>query len=196
LTAPAEGRIGPNALLQLIPVLKAAMRARLTAQLFARARAGMDRVPQDAMIVAGPVALVHQSIRARLPDRAPALLRQVGRGTGDYILARRIPKRTQRLLRLLPRRLSAWVLAQAIARNAWTFAGSGRFRSVSLRPLMFEIADNAVVRGEVAVRPICDWHGAVFERLFAELTDPQVTVTETACCACGASACRFELRFS
>ena len=191
MTAPAEGRIGPNALLQLVPVLEAAIGARLTAQLFAQA--GVDRVPHDAMIAEGPVALVHQSIRARLPDRAPALLRQAGLGTGDYILAHRIPKVAQRLLRLLPRRLAARLLARAIARNAWTFAGSGQFRIVSVRPMVFEIGDNPVVRGEVALHPICDWHVAVFERLFAELTDPQVTVTETACCACGAPACRFAL---
>lgn len=58
---------------------------------------------------------------------------------------------------------------------------------------MFGIADNPVVRGEVAARPICDWHGAVFERLFADLVDPDITVTESACCACGAPECRFVL---
>ena len=191
MTAPAEGRIGPNALLQLVPVLEAAIGARLTAQLFAQA--GVDRVPQDAMIAEGPVALVHQSIRARLPDRAPALLRQAGLGTGDYILAHRIPKVAQRLLRLLPRRVAARLLARAIARNAWTFAGSGQFRIVSVRPMVFEIADNPVIRGEAALHPVCDWHVAVFQRLFAALVDPQATLTETACCACGAPACRFVL---
>ena len=194
MTAHAEGRIGPNALLQLIPVLEAAIGARLTAQLFAQA--GVDRVPHDAMIAEGPVALVHQSIRARLPDCAPALLRQAGLRTGDYILAHRIPGAAQRLLRALPRGLAAKLLAQAIARNAWTFAGSGRFSILSRRPLVFGIAGNPVVRGETAPHPICDWHVAVFERLFAELVDPKVTVTETACCACGAPACQFELRFS
>jgi divinyl protochlorophyllide a 8-vinyl-reductase len=156
----------------------------------------VDRVPQDAMIAEGPVALVHQSIRARLPDRAPALLRQAGLGTGDYILAHRIPKVAQRLLRLLPRRVAARLLARAIARNAWTFAGSGQFRIVSVRPMVFEIADNPVIRGAAAPYPVCDWHVAVFRRLFAALVDPGVTVTETACCACGAPACRFVLHFS
>jgi bacteriochlorophyll 4-vinyl reductase len=85
------------------------------------------------------------------------------------------------------------VSRQAIARNAWTFAGSGTFRILSRRPLVFGIAGNPVVRGEVAARPICDWHVAVFERLFADLVDPDVTVTETACCACGAPECRFVL---
>ena len=194
MTAHAEGRIGPNALLQLLPVLEAAIGPRLTVQLFAQA--GVDRVPVDAMIAEGPVAQVHQSVRARLPNRAPALLREAGLRTGDYILAHRIPAAAQRVLRLLPRGLAARLLAQAIARNAWTFAGSGTFRILSRSPMVFGIADNPVVRGELAAQPICDWHVAVFERLFAELVDPRVKVTETACCACGAPACRFELRFS
>jgi divinyl protochlorophyllide a 8-vinyl-reductase len=44
-------------------------------------------------------------------------------------------------------------LGKAIARHAWTFAGSGRFRVVA--PLVFEIADNPIVRGEVSDVPLC-----------------------------------------
>ena len=191
---PAGGRIGPNALLQLIPVLDRALGAPDRLRLFARAGAGA--VPSDRMIPEGPVAQVHRAVRACLPDQAPALMQEAGRGTADYILAHRIPKAAQRLLRALPRRLSASLLARAIARNAWTFAGSGQFRIVSWHPMVFEIADNPVIRGEAAPYPVCDWHVAVFRRLFAALVDPGVTVTETACCACGAPACRFVLHFS
>ena len=191
MTAPAEGQIGPNALLQLIPVLDHALGAPDRLQLFARA--GVDAVPSDRMVPEGPVAQVHRAVRARLPDQAQALMQEAGRGTADYILANRIPRPAQRLLRALPPGLAAPLLASAIARNAWTFAGSGQFRILSRRPLVFGIAGNPVVRGEVAARPICDWHVAVFERLFADLVDPNVSVTETACCACGAPACRFVL---
>ena len=191
MTAPAEGRIGPNALLQLIPVLDRTLGAPDRLRLFARAGAGA--VPSDQMIAEGPVAQVHRAIRARLPDQAQALMQEAGRGTADYILAHRIPKPAQRLLRALPRRLAAPLLARAIARNAWTFAGSGQFRIVSVRPLVFEIADNPMVRGEAALHPVCAWHVAVFQRLFAALVDPRAAVTETACCACGAPACRFVL---
>lgn len=194
MTDPAGGWIGPNALLQLIPVLDRALGAPDRLRLFARAGAGA--VPSDRMIPEGPVAQVHRAVRACLPDQAPALMQEAGRGTADYILAHRIPKAAQRLLRALPRRLSASLLARAIARNAWTFAGSGQFRIVSWHPMVFEIADNPVIRGEAAPYPVCDWHVAVFRRLFAALVDPGVTVTETACCACGAPACRFVLHFS
>jgi divinyl protochlorophyllide a 8-vinyl-reductase len=191
VTDPAGGWIGPNALLQLIPVLDRALGAPDRLRLFARAGAGA--VPSDRMIPEGPVAQVHRAVRACLPDQAPALMQEAGRGTADYILAHRIPKAAQRLLRALPRRLSASLLARAIARNAWTFAGSGQFRIVSWHPMVFEIADNPVIRGEAAPYPVCDWHVAVFQRLFAALVAPGVTVTETACCACGAPACRFVL---
>jgi divinyl protochlorophyllide a 8-vinyl-reductase len=162
VTDPAGGWIGPNALLQLIPVLDRALGAPDRLRLFARAGAGA--VPSDRMIPEGPVAQVHRAVRACLPDQAPALMQEAGRGTADYILAHRIPKAAQRLLRALPRRLSASLLARAIARNAWTFAGSGQFRIVSWHPMVFEIADNPVIRGEAAPYPVCDWHVAVFRR--------------------------------
>jgi divinyl protochlorophyllide a 8-vinyl-reductase len=190
----AAGRIGPNALLQLIPVLDAAVGPPVTAQIMAQG--GVTTVPDDRMIAEGPVALIHHAVRARLPDQAPALLREAGLRTGDYILAHRIPSFAQTLLRHLPRALAAQLLAQAIAKNAWTFAGSGRFTIAMRRPLVFQIAANPIVRGETAAGPICHWHVAVFERLFAALVDPHAQVTETECCACGALACRFALRFS
>ena len=68
MTAAAEGRIGPNALLQLIPVLDRALGAPDRLRLFARA--GVEAVPSDRMIAEGPVAQVHRAVRARLPEGA------------------------------------------------------------------------------------------------------------------------------
>ncbi len=190
----AAGRIGPNALLQLAQVLERAGGVGLREAVFAAG--GVQGLPAlDAMIPEGPVAAVHQALRARLPDRAAALSDEAGARTADYILAHRIPKPAQTLLRLLPPSLSAPLLAQAISRNAWTFAGSGAFRVVTTRPMVFAIADNPVVRGEVSGTPVCHWHAAVFRGLFAALVDPRARVAETACCACGAPACRFEVRW-
>lgn len=188
----AAGRIGPNALLQLAGALErsggAALRERVLA---AGGVAGLPR--DDAMIDEAPVAQVHQALRRLVPDQAPGLAREAGLRTADYILEHRIPVTAQWVLRHLPDRVAARLLAGAIARNAWTFAGSGAFRVVQARPMVFELADNPVVRGERAGAPVCQWHAAVFERLFAALVDPGVTVRETACCACGAPACRFEI---
>jgi divinyl protochlorophyllide a 8-vinyl-reductase len=112
---------------------------------------------------------------------------------GLYILANRIPRPAQGALKALPAALAGRVLAWAIAQNAWTFAGPGRFRVATRRPLVFEIAANPLVRGEVASAPVCVWHAAVFARLFAVLVHPGTRVTETACCGCGDPACRFEI---
>jgi divinyl protochlorophyllide a 8-vinyl-reductase len=193
--APANpgARIGPNAILQMLPVLDAATGPETRRALLAEA--GVIEIPDgSSMIPEGPAAALHQALRRRLPHEAPEIARTAGLGTGDYILAHRIPKPAQSLLKLLPPALAAPVLARAIAKHAWTFAGSGRFEIASTRPLVFEIQDNPVVRGETSPVPLCHWHVAVFERLFRQLVSPRMEVTETACCAQGAPACRFALR--
>ncbi|MEL7107585.1 MAG: bacteriochlorophyll 4-vinyl reductase [Pseudomonadota bacterium] len=185
-----QGLIGPNAILQLLPVLEQAGGAQLRDQVMAAA--GVFRVPSDAGLMAeAPAARMHQALRAIEPEMAPSLAWAAGVRTGDYILAHRIPKLAQRVLRLLPGRLAAPVLTKAIAGHAWTFAGSGGFSVAG--PLVFEISDNPIVRGERADYPLCHWHAAVFETLFSELVDPDLRCAETACCAMGAPACRFEM---
>jgi divinyl protochlorophyllide a 8-vinyl-reductase len=191
---PQEGaRIGPNAILQMVPVLDAHTGPEVRRSLMAEA--GVIDLPDGAgLIPEGPAAALHQALRRKLPHEAPRLAREAGLGTADYILAHRIPRPAQALLKALPARLAAPILAKAIARHAWTFAGSGRFAIASTRPLVFTLADNPVVRGERSDTPLCAWHEAVFERLFRTLVSPRAAVTETACCAQGAPACRFEIR--
>lgn len=191
MQAPGAGLIGPNAVLQLLPLLDRAGGADWRAGLMARA--GLDAAPDgSAMIPEAPVARLHQAMRRDRPDIAPGLGWQAGLATGDYILAHRIPRAVQLILKALPWRVSARVLSQAIARNAWTFAGSGRFLVIA--PLRFDLRANPLVRGEVADHPICDWHRGVFTRLFQTLVHPHLTCVETRCCAQGHAACRFEMR--
>ncbi len=183
------GLIGPNAILQLLPVLDRAGGPALRGQLL---QAADVTVPDGTtMIDEAPAVRLHQQLRRALPDRAAALLSEAGTGTADYILAHRIPRAAQILLKALPAPLAARLLAKAIDRHAWTFAGSGGFTVIS--PICFDICDNPVVRGELADRPICAWHAAVFARLYQVLVHGDVVCRETACCAQGARACRFEL---
>lgn len=141
-----------------------------------------------------PAAALHQRLRIEYPALAPSLTRQAGEQTGDYIVRNRIPLAALRVLRALPAWLAAPLLANVIEKHAWTFAGSGRFRVISRQPLIFELQDNPVVRGESAAAPICVWHAAVFQRLFNDIVDRDLRCEETRCCAAGAAACRFELR--
>jgi divinyl protochlorophyllide a 8-vinyl-reductase len=187
----ASGLIGPNAVLQLVPMLDRAGGVDWRAALMARA--GIDVLPDGSgMIPEAPVARLHQALRRDRPDIAAALGWQAGLATGDYILAHRIPRAAQRMLKALPWRLSARLLSMAIARNAWTFAGSGQFLVIT--PLIFDLRANPLVRGEVADHPICDWHRGVFTRLFQTLVHPSLTCIETRCCAQGHAGCRFEMR--
>ncbi|MGY6547601.1 MAG: bacteriochlorophyll 4-vinyl reductase [Roseinatronobacter sp.] len=184
-------RIGPNAVLQHLPVLDAAIGAPLRAALLFRAGVDVPR-PDAGMLPEDEVARLHHAVRLFLPDRAPAIQRAAGLATGDYILANRIPRPAQALIRTLPGWAAARLLALAIARHSWTFAGSGQFRIVSHSPLTFEITANPLAQGPAA-GPVCDWHAAVFERLFTRLVWPRAHVREIACAAQGAPSCSFEI---
>jgi len=186
-----QARIGPNAVLQHLPVLDAEIGEALRNALLYRAE--IEAPPVDAgMLPEDEVARLHNAVRLFLPDRAPRIQRAAGLATGDYILAHRIPRLAQRLIRALPYTLGARLLSAAIAKHAWTFAGSGTFRVVSHSPLVFEIAGNPLAQIS-ADQPICQWHSAVFERLFSTLVWPSTQVQEVSCIATGAPACRFEI---
>jgi divinyl protochlorophyllide a 8-vinyl-reductase len=150
-----------------------------------------DKPVPHAQRAARGAGTERREARSRAQGKAP-LQRAAGLATADYILANRIPKPAQTLIRLMPARLGARVLAGAIAKHAWTFAGTGAFAIAARAPLVFEIGRNPLaVEGR---SPSCTWHAGVFERLFARLVWPGgVRVRETACCGCGDPACRFEL---
>jgi len=187
-----EGRIGPNAVLQLLPVLEAAGGAALRDEMLEAA--GLSEPPSDTGLMdEGPAAAMHRALRRRLPQRAPDLLREAGARTGAYILAHRIPSVAQKVLKALPAAISGPILAKAIAKHSWTFAGSGAFTVVSTRPLVFELRDNPLIRGESAPHPICGWHEAVFDTLFQTLVDARLKTREIKCAASGAAACRFQI---
>ncbi len=184
-----EGVIGPNAILQLLPQIEGIGGQAQVARMLADA--GVDMVPDGSqMIPEGQAARLHQALRRDAPEMAPLLASEAGHATARYILAHRIPVLAQRALRALPAGLAARALSRAIAKHAWTFAGSGHFRVVT--PWVFEIAQNPIVRGEHSPIPLCHWHSAVFTQLYQTLVAPDCRCTETACCAVtGHGACRF-----
>ncbi len=195
MPAGGEARIGPNAILQLVPVLDDGL--GVDARVALCKTAGIVELPDgNSMVDEEPIARLHQALRREAPELAPELARRAGIATGDYVLANRIPGFARTLLKLLPARLSAPLLARAIEKHAWTFTGSGTFRIAAMKPMVFEITDNPVVRGEHASEPVCHWHAAVFERLFRRLVHDDYRAVETECAAAGGDCCRFELRRS
>lgn len=187
----AIARIGPNAILQLVPVLDQAIGNRARQGLFVEA--GVALPPPDAgMLPETEVIRLHRSLWFWLPTLAPEMMRNAGLATADYILANRIPVLAQRAIRLMPAPVAARVLARAIARHAWTFAGSGQFVVEGFGPLTLTIRHNPLAIG-TSGHPCCHWHAAVFERLFSTLVWPAVEVSETCCCAAGDPLCRFTI---
>ena len=190
--ARSSGLIGPNAILQLMPVLVARLGASRADKLLQIA--AISSLPDGtAMIPQEDAAYLHQTIRAHEPDRADQILQEAGEHTADYILAHRIPMIAQMILKALPAPLAARLLSRAITQHAWTFAGSGHFRAVT--PWHFEISGNPLIAGERSDHPLCRWHAAVFTRLYSTLVSPKITCVEEACGAThGTGCCCFVLR--
>lgn len=162
-------RIGPNAILQLLPVLDDACGRTGRDRLLS----GIDLPPPDAgMWPEAACRAAHLAVWQGCGDQAGAILARAGQGTADYILAHRIPGPAQTLIRALPASLGARLLTAAIARHAWTFAGSGRFGIAARAPLTLEIADNPL---SFPGHP-CHWHAAVFARLYQTLVWPRARV--------------------
>lgn len=190
---PAPARIGPNAILQMLPVIEAEGGKKLVQAMLDAA--GISEIPADTgLMPEAPAAALHQAVRAHLPDRAARIATEAGTRTADYIIQHRIPSLVVWLLPKLPHRLAARILTNSIQHHAWTFTGSGRFNVLTKRPIRLQIADNPVVRGEEAEEPICHWHAAVFTRLYQRLVRADYQATEQECCANHHPACRFEIK--
>jgi divinyl protochlorophyllide a 8-vinyl-reductase len=95
----AGARIGPNAILQLLPVLDTAIgRAERD-----RLLAGIDLPSTDAgMWPEAACRAAHFAVWDGCGDQAGAILAKAGQGTADYILAHRIPGPAKTLIRALP----------------------------------------------------------------------------------------------
>ena len=182
--------IGPDSVLQLIPLLDRHVGREARDRLLEMS--GLATLPaREGLMNEQPAAALHQAVRRHHPDEASCVMRTAGALTADHVIERRMPVAALRVLRALPPWLSGPLLANTIEKHAWTFAGSGLFRVRSRDPLILELADNPVVRGEQSEEPVCHWHAAVFQRLFNEIVDPDLRCIETHCVATGAHACRF-----
>jgi len=191
-----SARIGPNAIIRTGEALDARLGSDTRAHVFAAAGLAhyLDAWP-ETMVNEGEVAALYRALHASLPaETFAAVAGDAGRRTGDYLLAHRVPRPVQALLKPLPARPAAAILLNAIARHAWTFAGSGRFTA---RPISggveLAIAGCPLCRGLEAEAPLCQYYAATFGRLFQSLVSEHATVGETACQAAGAPACVFAL---
>ena len=196
MMAVADGpRIGPNAVIQVAAALANRLGTGVARELMLSAGLGAYvKAPPQKMIDEREVIALHSLLRERLqPATANEVARAAGLATGDYLLANRIPRIAQLVLRALPAPLAAPLLLSANRRHAWTFTGSGHFHATTGRPIVITIENCPICRGANAARPQCEYYAATFARLFRRLVQRHATVRETACQACGADQCRFEI---
>jgi divinyl protochlorophyllide a 8-vinyl-reductase len=197
--APPAGRIGPNAITRLAEAMPRRVGASVTREVFVRAGLVHHLLePPQHMVDETEVRRLHGALRDTVGDStSQSLAREAGTLTARYLLAHRIPRPVQSLLRILPARLAAQVLLVAIARHAWTFAGSGQFSHTvggrAARTATLRIRHNPLCRDLRTEHPACAFYAATFEHLFAQLVHRNSRVNEVACEACGAEACEFEV---
>ncbi len=192
----ARPRIGPNTIIQVAGALRDRFGALLAEPLVRDATGySMSAMPSAMVDEREAQALVRAVVDKVGPWLACSVLREGGHRTGDYLLANRIPRVAQWVMRLSPRRVGLSLLLRAMSANAWTFAGSGRFRVVPTRHtpiLVFE--ECAMCRDMHAERAMCDFYAGTFERLIQALVSRYASVDEVECMAQGGAACRFEIR--
>ena len=195
--APAEGCIGPNAVIRLAEALDAIESRSATMKLFSAVELqSYVAAPPARMVSEDEVTALHRRLRSDMgPARAASVSWIAGLRTADYLLANRIPKPVQALLKRLPRKLAAFILLKAIGSHAWTFAGTSRFTWRMGPPIVLAFENCPLCRNDKSAAPCCQYYAATFEHLFRRLIDADASVAETGCIAAGAAACRFEIRF-
>lgn len=190
--ANPDGRIGPNAILQPVAALQAAFGDAVAGEVLAASTSYTLATLPQRMVDEREAASLQRAIATRWPSAAGAqLLRRAGELTGAYVLANRIPTVARAIIRMLPRALGARVLTAAMARHAWTFAGSGHFIAWQGRRPGFLVSGCPLCTGHRAPAPWCAYYAGALEYLLRALVDPRVRVEEVECEAAGGGACRF-----
>jgi divinyl protochlorophyllide a 8-vinyl-reductase len=169
--AAAPGRIGPNAIIRTLEALRAAHGEVVTREVLRIAGlAAYADAPPAAMVDEAVVVRLHVTLANVLGgDEQAAIAAEAGRLTARYLLAHRIPTLARFVLRVLPAGLALPLLRRAIARHAWTFAGSGRFAWSAGGPIRLD-------GGPFALRPdaaslLAPFYAATFETLLRALVD-------------------------
>lgn len=161
--------IGPNAILQALPVMERVLGREESARVLKEAR--ICTLPTgDTMIAEVDALRLHRALSMRDPFEALEIAREAGAGTADYIIANRIPRAAARLLRWLPARLAAPLLMMAIAKHAWTFTGSGHFTHEG--GWRFTIDRTEASDLMMPTDSLFAWYAAVFTRMYQRMVHP------------------------
>jgi divinyl protochlorophyllide a 8-vinyl-reductase len=192
-TLPSQAQIGPNALIQMVAALRSVWGNEETLSLLGSLGLGhYVENPPLRMMPQQEVAALHTRLFGMVDAQTfKSITFDAGLRTADYLLANRIPRAVQWLLKRLPETIAARVLCRAIAKHAWTFAGSGTFSHAWEPHLVFRLKGNPLCSQIESQLPICDYYAATFERIFRVIVNDNWRVQELECEASGADACVF-----
>lgn len=205
--------IGPNAILQTVAALDAALGRSEARALLARAGFSGARLAPRAMTPESEAAALHAALRRTLGvPNARRVGFDAGLRTAAYVAAHRIPKAAARLLTAAPPRLAAALLLRAMAASAWTFAGSGRFRAalgpLAARDLVWASPARPRARLFIENCPLCragppdgvdhplfcDYYSGAFQGLFRRFVSTAAAARQVPQ-ADDAPGCAFEVRW-
>jgi divinyl protochlorophyllide a 8-vinyl-reductase len=189
----SEALIGPNALIQMVEALRIFWGPEETRALLGSV--GLSHyadTPPQRMMPQQEVAALHTRLHGMVDMQTfKSITREAGLRTADYLLAHRIPRPVQWILKRLPHGIAARVLCRAIAKHAWTFAGSGEFTYAWSPGLVFRLRGNPLCSRISADVPVCDYYAATFERIFRVIVSDDWRVSELHCEAQGDGCCEF-----
>lgn len=170
LPATAAGAlIGPNAVLQTVAVMEAALGKQRARAVLADAQ--ITALPSGREMILEIHALrLHRWLALHEPLACFDIAAEAGARTADYIIAHRIPRAACWLLQHLPARGAAPLLMAAIRKHAWTFAGAGSFTPHSA--WAFTIDRGAARDALMPPDSLFHWYAAVFTRLYQTLVAP------------------------
>ena len=129
-------KIGPNSIIQTVAALEAKFGKKEADTILKKIGQGhfIGNLPTE-MIEESKFHAMVTSLQKELGDKATAgILKESGERTARYLLKVRIPGIFQKFVKLLPSRPAFQIFLFAISKNAWTFAGSGKFSYTMSRP--------------------------------------------------------------
>ena len=191
------GMIGPNAITRILEALNVVESPQSVRRIFKASglEAYLFKQPTE-MVDEREVMRLHRVLHQDLGgDRARYIGRIAGGLTAEYLLRSRIPRPAQIALGYFPTSISSRLLAKAIAKNAWTFVGTGTFLVSHGRPIIFTIRKCPICREQRATAPYCDFYAATFEHLYSRLVNERARVTEVSCQAMGDEECKFRINW-
>ena len=174
----SEALIGPNAIIQVAGAIRNRYDAARLEEVMQKAElADYLASPPSAMVPEREVARLHQAVASLLPaPQGEVIMREAGRNTALYLLANRIPAPAQAVLKLLPAPLAARALLKAIARHAWTFAGSSRFTLDARHPVHIALDGSPLFATPECRSLAASYFEATFETLFQTLVSRRTRV--------------------